>query len=413
MHAVILRAVLFPVVVLILKGCSSTHLPTSNTWSHESYTSMAFHLLFILVSTVLLANGTGVCATQESDLVVLTTANQLRKEIKSQLNEALAEALPNVCSSGSYGAQNSIGDDIVAAVTQEMKEVVKNCINDTITDLLAPLLSQLTRLLTPGLTSSHPATSCMEILQLPPQSPSGFYWIRANEHTARHMYCDMERSCKGVAGGWMRITSLNMTTAGSTCPPGLKTLQNPQPLCAMNIDGPGCSSTVFPVQGVQYSRVCGKIIGYQQKTPDAFRRGQTTIDSYYVDGISLTHGSPRKHIWTFAAALHEYSSYPQGVCPCTNIRNSQNDTIPSFVGHDYFCDTGSENHFQRIFYGDDPLWDGEGCGEFSTCCSWNTPPWFMKQLPSPTSDDIEMRLCADESRRNEDITVESLEIYVQ
>jgi len=37
----------------------------------------------------------------------------------------------------------------------------------------------------------------------------------------------------------------------------------------------------------------------------------------------------------------------------------------------------------------------------------------MKELPSPTRDDIEMRLCADESRSNEDITFESVELYVQ
>ena len=199
----------------------------------------------------------------------------------------------------------------------------------------------------------------------------------------------------------MRIVSLNMTTHGSTCPSGLKTLHHPQPLCAMNIHGPGCSSAVFPVQGVQYSRVCGKIIGHQQKTPDAFHAyqhgRQTTIDSYYVDGISLTHGSPRKHIWTFAAAVHEHNSLWSNVCPCTNTRNTQHVTIPPFVGNDYFCDTASENHYQSIFYGDDPLWDGEGCGQFNTCCSKNSPPWFMKQLSSPTSDDIEMRLCADQN----------------
>ena len=351
---------------------------------------MSFHVPFTIGATLLFAHSMIVCATQESDLVVLTTASQLRKEIKSQLNEALAESLPEFCSSG---------------------------INDTITDLLAPVLSQLSHLVTPGLTPSHPATSCMEILQLAPQSPSGLYWIRANEHVARHMYCDMERSCKGVAGGWMKIVSLNMTTGGSTCPPGLRTLQDPQPLCAKNIHGPGCSSAVFSVQGVQYSRVCGKIIGYQQKTVDAFYPysvgSHNTIDSIYVDGISLTHGSPRKHIWTFAAAQHEHNSYWNKVCPCTNTNNSQHIPIPSFVGQDYFCDTGSENRFQRIFYGDDPLWDGEGCGEFNTCCSWNTPPWFMKQLSSSTSDDIEMRLCADQNRNDEDINVETLEIYVQ
>ena len=167
-------------LTILRNNYSSISLP--NTWSHGSslvhqlHTSMAFHLLFILVSALLLANGMGVCGTQESP----TTDSQLRKEIKSQLNETLAEALPEVCNFGCHGVQ---------------------CNDDTITDRLAPLLSQLTQLLTPGLTCSHPATSCMEILQLAPQSPSGFYWIRANEHDARYMYCDMEKSCKGVTGG--------------------------------------------------------------------------------------------------------------------------------------------------------------------------------------------------------------------
>ena len=355
---------------------------------------MGLHVQFILVSTMLLAYNTDFCTAQESHHFVAIPLNQLREEIKSLLNETLAEAVP----------------DVVAEVIQELH------INDTITDLLALLLSQLTHLVTPGLTPSHPATSCMEILQMAPQSPSGFYWIRANKHAAKHMYCDMERSCKGVSGGWMKIVSVNMTTGGSTCPPGLRTLQDPRPLCTKNTDSPGCSSTVFPVQGVGYSRVCGKIIGYQKSTVDGFQPyhlGGRTVDSTYVDGISLTHGSPRKHIWTLVAALHEYNSHWPHVCPCTNTRNSMHVQIPSFVGDDYFCDTGSENRYQALFYGDDPLWDGEGCGQFNTCCSWNTPPWFMKELSSPTSDDIEMRLCADENRINEDITVETMEIFVQ
>ena len=211
-----------------------------------------------------------------------------------------------------------------------------------------------------------------------------------------------------------------MTDTSSTCPSGLhmQTLTNPpRRLCAMNIDGLGCSSAVLPVHGVQYSRVCGKIIGYQQKTPDAFHRfiiGQTTLDSNYLDGISITHGQhPRRHIWTFVAALHEYNSARTNVCPCTNTRNSLPPAVPDFVGHDYFCDTGSENHYQYIFYEADPLWDGDGCGQFSTCCSWNSPPWFLKNISPPTSDDTEMRLCADQSRDDEDINFESLEIYVQ
>lgn len=49
-------------------------------------------------------------------------------------------------------------------------------------------------------------------------------------------------------------------------------------------------------------------MGYQDITPDAFGQPSqpTSIESAYVEGISLTHGSsPHKHIWTFTAALDE------------------------------------------------------------------------------------------------------------
>ena len=279
--------------------------------------------------------------------------------------------------------------------------------NETVSDILAPVISQLFHLITPDYTSHLPASSCMEILELAPDSPSGLYWIRGTDNGSQHMYCDMVRSCNGVGGGWMRV---DMTECSGECPSGLRTIvEGSHRLCAMNIDGAGCSSVILPVDGVQYSRVCGKII---QKTFDAFwsyiHGGQTTIDSHYVDG-----NSPRKHIWTFAAALHEYNSHRDYVCPCTNTSNNPPPAVPPFVGEYYFCDTGSENHFQFIFYANDPLWDGAGCGQFSTCCSFNSPPWFLKELSPSTSDDIEMRLCCDSSRSDEDITFETLEIYVQ
>ena len=360
-------------------------------------------ILLALFSVVLLVYCTGVCASQESDLVVLTTASRLREEIRSQLDETeLCTCQPQNCSS--YCGE---------LITEMDKRV-----NRTVEYHISQLFFNLS---TPGYTPSHPASSCKEILQLAPQSPTGLYWIRGTDNAAKHMYCDMERSCKGVAGPWMRVASIDMTDTSSTCPPGLQmqTLTNPpRRLCAKNNDGPGCSSAILPVQGVQYSRVCGKVIGYQQRSPDAFHPynngGQITIDSYYVDGISLTHGtSPTRHIWTFAAALHEYNSHTSSVCPCTNTSNSPPPAVPDFIGHDYFCDTGSENHFQNIFYEADPLWDGDGCGQFSTCCSWNSPPWFLKNISPPTSDDIEMRLCTDQLRSDEDINFESLEIYVQ
>ncbi|CAI8023300.1 hypothetical protein GBAR_LOCUS13614 [Geodia barretti] len=324
-----------------------------------------------LASLVLLVYSTAVCACEENDVVVLTTASRLREEIRSELNQA-----------GNF------------------------------------LLTKISQLFTPGSNSNFPAASCKEILQLAPQSPSGLYWLSGTNNRPRQMNCDMERSCKGVAEGWMRVASIDMTDTSSTCPSGLRTLTSPRRLCARNIEVRGCSSVVLPVQGVEYSQVCGKIIGYQDKTPDGFHQriiGHNTIESYYVDGISITHGdNPRKHIWTFVAALHEDDTIPNSVCPCTNTRNTPPPPdVPSFVGNDYFCDTGSENFYKYIFYGDDPLWDGAGCGPNSTCCDWNSPPWFRKEISPQTSNDIEVRLCVDEARTNEDINFETLEIYVQ
>ena len=87
-------------------------------------------------------------------------------------------------------------------------------------------------------------------------------------------------------------------------------------------------------------------------------------------------------------------------------------TIPSFVGQDYFCDTASRDRYESIFYPEDPLWDGQGCGGTSTCCEFNNPPWFCKQLPQPTIDDIELRLCDDQDILNEDTPIEMVEVSI-
>ena len=162
------------------------------------------------------------------------------------------------------------------------------------------------------------------------------------------------------------------------------------------------------MKAIDYSKVCGKIIGYQVGSPDTFsgptgftfRRNFANIDISYVDGVSLTHGNPRQHIWTFAAGLDEEVDFRNAHynCPCTDsIQASRATPPPAFVGGDYFCDTGSAGRYKfGVFYGEDPLWDGAGCGALNTCCSLNNPPWFYKQLPQATADNIEIRICTDE-----------------
>ena len=226
-------------------------------------------------------------------------------------------------------------------------------------------------------------------------------------------------ACGCGGPGWRRAAYLNMSDPTQTCPPAWELVTTPRRSCARpsNAGSYSCYSAMFPIQGGQYSQVCGRIIGYQVGAPEAFieSRGRT-IDDQYVDGVSLTYGSPRQHIWTFANALDEYPSHTVSICPCTNVSEQYTINIPSYVGNDYFCETGvppGQQYSYSVFYADDPLWDGQGCGLTSTCCTFNNPPWFCKQLSQSTNADLEIRLCSRNPARIENTPVELIEIYVK
>ena len=100
------------------------------------------------------------------------------------------------------------------------------------------------------------------------------------------------------------------------------------------------------------------------------------------------------------------------VCPCDA---SVNINVPPFVGEDYFCESGLNGPWAglSILHPDDPLWDGENCLPSSSCCSLHGPPYFTKQLPDPTNDDIEARICLRDSATLDNIAIELVELYVQ
>ena len=173
---------------------------------------------------------------------------------------------------------------------------------------------------------------------------------------------------------------------------------------------------MFPTQGIQYSQVCGRIIGYQIGQPGAFALNFNDIDRRYFDGVSLTYGNLRQYIRTFANAIDEYPHLYNEKCPCTNINEQRPIPIPSFISNDYFCETGvppGQWFGQAVFYAADPLWDGEGCGPTSTCCTFNNPPWFCKQLPQSTNADLEVRLCSLSTPIHENTPVKLIEIYIR
>ena len=428
-----------------LKACADESGPSKNSKTHEDYESEGASkyesedapkyakLLFLSISVVF-ALLTFCCIlalfVQTSDLKALvSTLNQKISSLNQNMS-SLSQAMPLLQQNDSGNTSVTCFDDSkilqlnttiagILARMEEGQEAITRIeerqgdIADSFNrheDELSSVVAQQ-QIFGQQIFSIYHFTSCADF---PPSIPSGYYWLRASNDSAVHVYCDMTRSsCSNDTGGWQRVADLNMTNSSHQCPSGFRQRNDfGIRTCVMDTDWFGCASVTFPTFSVEYSRVCGKIVAYQFGTPEPFYviGGDNSTDRHYVNGVSLTHGSPRQHIWTFAAGPDDLNTGNRG-CPCIN--RGGYISPPRFVEDNYFCDTGSPDEYTLTFYADDPLWDGAGCGPLSDCCTFNNPPWFHRELPQATTDDIEMRVCRDQLARNEDTPLQSVEIYVQ
>ena len=260
-----------------------------------------------------------------------------------------------------------------------------------------------------GMSKNDPAASCHEIYQRNPTSRGnvGQYWIKTSEGLFV-VTCNMKLKCGGVEGGWMQVVDVDMNRDDS-CPGTWHKITTPRRLCLGY--AAGCASAHFYMNSVNYEHICGQVKGYQKGTPDAFEVKSRSIDGAYVDGISITVGSPRKHVWTYAVGVsddYDYDGFAN--CPCTT---HPGPSPPSFLGNDYYCESGDVglNDF-AAYYLSDPLWDGAGCGTGNGCCAQIGMPWFYRKLPVAVAEDFEVRICKDQDHPNEDVAVEKLELYV-
>ena len=220
----------------------------------------------------------------------------------------------------------------------------------------------------------------------------------------------MTLECGGEKG-WMRIADVN--PAKGECPNGWRKITTPVAACRAPNDNAGCFSTYFPTHNIPYSRVCGMVIGIQKGSPDGFVPGplHPSIDLPYLDGVSITYGNPRKHVWSYGAGVSEHYSPVTYTCPCSQHRGQL--PLP-FVREHYYCEAGTAGGLQfGHYFTDDPLWDGKGCGSKNTCCVDPDLPWFFRQLPLTHGDDIEARICYDQQYSDESVLVKEARFYVQ
>ncbi len=167
------------------------------------------------------------------------------------------------------------------------------------------------------------------------------------------------RNCGGP--GWTEVVDLDMSNDSMECPTGFTLFSFPVRSCGR----PGSENNVTAYFTVKhsYTNICGTIVGIQKGSTDGF--GPTFYDSrpmHYVDGIIIWHGSSysQGHIWTCAAAPRQLATNVRLGCPCSY--EQWNFNIPTFVGSNYFCDSGISGAFSRsTIFLDNPLWDGKGC----------------------------------------------------
>ena len=201
-----------------------------------------------------------------------------------------------------------------------------------------------------------------------------------------------------------------MSDTTQQCPPQLEIRQEGAVrACGRSIPlSYGCNSVTFP-SPVSYSEICGRVNGYQYGTPNGWVSSSSlSIDIPYVEGVSLTQGSPREHVWSFAAEVFDELDSTH-TCACS---------APLFVGDDYFCESGNHADNSPIkFYTDDVLWDGKDCGSQETeCCLVGMVPWFYKVMSNKSSEYLEMRICGSTGggeNPDEDSPVSLYEIYVK
>ena len=116
-------------------------------------------------------------------------------------------------------------------------------------------------------------------------------------------------------------------------------------------------------------------------------------------------------MWTYAVGLNDDGHYPDWNCPCATIPGPDS---PAFVGHHYYCESGSIKGFSSVFYTSDILWDRYRCyNAENDCCTNPDMPWFFWKFLYSMQDYLEVRVCHKYLFNNGDTVVEGIELYIR
>ncbi|MCB9760882.1 MAG: hypothetical protein H6739_13675 [Alphaproteobacteria bacterium] len=234
--------------------------------------------------------------------------------------------------------------------------------------------------------------SCLEILNTSASATDGSYDIDPDgDGVSDTVLCDMTTD----GGGWMQLVDDDYSA--DPCP-GNWVQDAAQGVCHRDTARGSDVSAIFDAHGVTWDEARGAMTAYQYASTNAFWYASgTTLDDWYVDGVSITHGaSTRAHVFTYAVGYSISQGY---VYDCPAIGGNP---APLYVGSDFLCESGnSGTTFAYVWY--TPLLFANDT--------------FQVTLASPTTDDVEVRIMCDEESSShsysEDVGVASLELWVR
>ena len=221
----------------------------------------------------------------------------------------------------------------------------------------------------------------------------------------------------GHCGGlnWTRVAYLNMTDVNQTCPSNWTQINTPIRACQRK-NGGSCDVAYYSVKKQNYIQICGRIVASVSGQPEAFGTGSNNINTYYLDGIDIVRGNPLQLVWSFPTATSRMTNVAY-LCPCSNKSlNIPSTVVPPFVGSNYFCDCGAPPYKTDVpgtNYINHTLWSGTDCPPDSTCCTFNTPPWFWRVLNTSVADDIQVRQCSNTVVTDENVNAIIIEVYIK
>lgn len=215
-----------------------------------------------------------------------------------------------------------------------------------------------------------------------------------------------------LQAGYVTVLNVTAGTSGS-CPSPLNLTTDPSndsvcvrggfPASSLTLNASAAMESHAYLKGLRvFTQIRGSAVLYQKGTDDAFQTGlrNSSLDSdNYVDGISLTLGSPRIHMYTIALGnSYDIDLATSGMCPCasqtrTAACGAAATAAPSFIGDDWVCDSGNY-------------------GMMGTSWEARSMTFSFSRTVSQTHDSLELRVMADQPVSNEDIGIQSFLLEV-